>query len=955
MRKKLRLVMILALILTLLIPAGRVSAEENEYQRVVRVAFFPMEGYHIFNWRDNTYEGIEAEYLQAICEYTDWKIQYVTCDSWQEALDKLENESVDLVGTAQFSQERAEVFDYASLSSGYTFGAIATNGDRDVAYEDFRKMEHLTYGMVKDYVRSDEFYEYMAKNGIEEPKVLEYENTKKLQDAIAAGEIDAIVHSFMEVQEGQRLIGRFAASPTYYITYKGNKELLAELNDAIMNVNLNYPNLQDELMTEFYKNKWDSTVLYTLKEQEYIASQPEITVGYLPDFYPFSYEENGEFKGLAREILENRFGNLEFKYQKIDKLEKALYELEEGNVDILAYYTDTELVRRREKVHLLNSYADVPYVVVMPKEHKLEDVKRLAIPFEFVDNTGSLLDMSNMELLYGETAEKCMNLVIDGKADAALVGSYNAEMLIRTRIKYNNLTIANVLNGEFRVHMVMRRGMPAELESIFDKSLTMLSDQTINEYTLQMNIYPLVSMQYFFEHHSGQIVLTLVLLILIILFVGMHFILSGRKIQKLLYKDTSMDIWNLHYFILHGERLVDTDKRNYAVVTLNIMKLRQYIVIYGRKGREKLFDAVRVTLKQSVNHKTEICARGDNDHFVLLLEYNEWEELMERLVKLKEAVEASIFEATENHLQIEFGVCAISEFRNAFHTYVDSSVQALEDNENKAVNDIRVYDGAFRNLLKSRHEKEKMLDEIQIEECCVTYYQAKVDIRTEEIVGAEALIRMIDPVDGSIRTPWYFVPYFEEKGRIVEIDFFVLRSVCQMLRRRLDAGERVVPISCNFSRRHFIIPGFAERFEAVLAEYGIDKNLIEVEITETLVVEQMQLQMITQNLGEMHKRGIRLSIDDFGSGYSSLGMFEHIPASVIKLDRSFMLSHENPERQVKIMRGIVKLSDELDAQIVCEGVETSDDVALMREINAHVAQGYFYSKPIPEADFEAKL
>ena len=176
-----------------------------------------------------------------------------------------------------------------------------------------------------------------------------------------------------------------------------------------------------------------------------------------------------------------------------------------------------------------------------------------------------------------------------------------------------------------------------------------------------------------------------------------------------------------------------------------------------------------------------------------------------------------------------------------------------------------------------------------------------------------------------------------------------------MLRRRLDAGERVVPVSCNFSRLHFIKPGFAEKFEEVLDRFGIGKELIEVEITETIVIEKLQQNVVKQTLDVLQSRKIHLSIDDFGAGYSSLGIFEQVPASVIKLDRSFLLNQQDHDRQVAIMRGIVNMAGNLKAQIVCEGVETDADVALMREIGAHVAQGYYYFKPIPEGEFEAKL
>ena len=164
-----------------------------------------------------------------------------------------------------------------------------------------------------------------------------------------------------------------------------------------------------------------------------------------------------------------------------------------------------------------------------------------------------------------------------------------------------------------------------------------------------------------------------------------------------------------------------------------------------------------------------------------------------------------------------------------------------------------------------------------------------------------------------------------------------------------------MPVSCNFSRVHFVKEGFPERFEEVIARYQVPKELIEVEITETLVVEELAQQRVKETVDILRGNGVRLSIDDFGSGYSSLGVFEQIPASVIKLDRSFLLNNENRIRQVKIMRNIVNLAQELDAQVVCEGVETKEDTELMLEIGAYVAQGYRYCKPVPEDVFENML
>lgn len=153
---------------------------------------------------------------------------------------------------------------------------------------------------------------------------------------------------------------------------------------------------------------------------------------------------------------------------------------------------------------------------------------------------------------------------------------------------------------------------------------------------------------------------------------------------------------------------------------------------------------------------------------------------------------------------------------------------------------------------------------------------------------------------GSVHPPSFFVPYYEQTGKVTEIDFFVMESVCRMIRRRLDLGQKVVPVSCNFSRVHFVKEGFPERFEEVIARYQVPKELIEVEITETLVVEELAQQRVKETVDILRGNGVRLSIDDFGSGYSSLGVFEQIPASVIKLTAHFCLTMRTASARLRL-------------------------------------------------------
>lgn len=926
--------------------------------RSVKVAFFPMDGYNMKD-EDGNLTGMDVKYLDALCEYVDWEIEYVECDSWDEALRLLEEHKVDLVGSAQYSPERAEIYQYADLSSGYTYGVIATNPDSTLAYEDFEAMKSITYGMVKTYVRRDEFLQYLSDNGIEDPQIKEYDSTAELQEALDNGEVDAMVHTLTEIKEGQRMIGRFAPSPFYYITYPGNDDVMRGLNQAIADLMIDQPELQTGLMNEFYQSRLDKTIVFTTEEKEYIENSEEIVVGYLDGYYPFSYEEDGEFCGLTRELLEEGMGSIGFSfvYQRMESLPEAKEALQNGSIDLISYCTDTGEELNEYGLVAVKEYAEIPLVIVMKKSGNLSTAETIATVPYLSAEAGQAVNLEEVPLITYDTQQECLLAVKQGAVDAILCDGYLAEYLLATQVAYKNLEVKSVLSGAHEVSMVIRDEGDSLLESILEKTIDEINAKMVNTYVMENNVYSLAYIDRFLQRYSTEIVLTLFLILILVIVVTRHMIRDSKKIQKLMYKDTAIDIWNLNYLIYWGaSKLLPDRKEDYAVIYLNISQFRRYNIIYGWNAGQKLLESVAKGLSRSVDEKKEIYARDQGDRFVLLLAYENREKFIDRLRKLAEEVENRILQETENHMAIRIGVYFIPKNSNDMRTAVDYANQAIDFIRDSNAGDIKIYDESIEKTLKERHEREELLESVDIQKDFTTYYQAKVDIRNEKIVGAEALVRFLDPTaSGAVRAPGFFISYYEKTGKVMEIDFFVLESVCRMLRRRLTAGLEVVPVSCNFSRSHFMKEGFPERFEEILEKYRISKELIEVEITETIVVEELQQQRVKETLDVLRERGVRLSIDDFGSGYSSLGIFEQIPASVIKLDRSFLLNKEDRERQVKIMRGIVKMAGELNAQIVCEGVESDKDVELMQEIGAYVAQGYRYSKPVPEAEFERVL
>lgn len=479
----------------------------------------------------------------------------------------------------------------------------------------------------------------------------------------------------------------------------------------------------------------------------------------------------------------------------------------------------------------------------------------------------------------------------------------------------------------------------------------------VSDYMLKDNFFAQNSIENFIRTHSVLILIIVILVAVAIVLVMMHMLRDSKRIQKLMYTDSELNIWNLNYLKYKAAQKLSSDKnQKYALVYMDICQFRRYNTLYGWHAGQKLLELIVKILGENIERETEIYARSHGDHFVLFVKYDDVEKLENRLAGLENTITQRLGEIADMRMPITMGVCCIPPGSTDMQLVISSAIQASDLLRNSYGNEIRIYDENLKVQLKEYHDKEKLLESVDIQKDFVAYYQPKVDIRSEQIVGAEALVRFKDPTDnGAIKAPGYFVPYYEQTGKITEIDFFIMECACKLLRRRMDAGRRVVPISCNFSRIHFIKDNFPEQFEAVMDKYRIPKEYIEVEITETLVMEELQQHKVKETVEALRQKGIRLSIDDFGSGYSSLGVFEQIPASVIKLDRSFLLNNENRVRQVKIMKNIVNLAQDLDAQVVCEGVENDNDTELMMEIGAYVAQGYRYSKPAPEDVFEEKL
>ena len=232
------------------------------------------------------------------------------------------------------------------------------------------------------------------------------------------------------------------------------------------------------------------------------------------------------------------------------------------------------------------------------------------------------------------------------------------------------------------------------------------------------------------------------------------------------------------------------------------------------------------------------------------------------------------------------------------------------------------------------------------------YYQPKVNISTNELCGAEALIRWIQ--DGNVTSPAEFVPVLENEGLITEVDFFVFETVCQHICEWEMKGIKPVTISSNFSKLNLANPNFADSILAIMKKYGVDPALLEVELTESSGYTDYEALIIF--VDKMNRAKIRTSIDDFGTGYSSLSMLKDINVDVVKIDKSFLAKTNSDDiHQEKMLENVIQMINDLDRTVICEGIETEGQLDFLKKASCSVVQGFLFDKPLTHDEFELRL
>ena len=425
---------------------------------------------------------------------------------------------------------------------------------------------------------------------------------------------------------------------------------------------------------------------------------------------------------------------------------------------------------------------------------------------------------------------------------------------------------------------------------------------------------------------------------------------ATRSVLALKYRaefDLLTDLYNMHTFYSQAAQAVHAyPERRYSIVRMDIDRFKVINDLYGLKEGDKLLIAIADLLREKMAGTHSVYGRLGGDVFCLCVDYSR-----ERILALiKELTDRLADYPLPYKVVPSFGICEVDNIDTPINVLCDWANLALKTIKGNYLNSYAFYDGKLRERILEEKKIENQMHDALLQGQFVLYLQPKVHIPTSRIIGSEGLVRWIHPTEG-LMPPDRFIPLFEKNGFIIRLDEYIWEQACITLRRWIDHGLTPTPISVNMSRMHIHDPRLREKLLDLMRRYELPPHLLELELTESAFLENES--GLFESMKALQAFGFQFSMDDFGSGYSSLNMLKSMPVDFIKIDRGFLNEVVTTERGKTVIRFSISLAREMSIKVIAEGVETEEQAAFLLQAGCAYAQGYFYSRPLPIPQFEA--
>lgn len=709
-------------------------------------------------------------------------------------------------------------------------------------------------------------------------------------------------------------------------------------------------------------------VIPSEEEKAYINKNPVLTVACDPNWQPFEYINNTldvpQYSGINYIILKKiaSKAGIELKFITTESYSESLNCFVSGNADILSGYSKLYLNNMSYKADFTNPIYSMPYVLVSREKKIPQDGDSIAYLLDIFDYKQSIEQKYEGKHLYFKKKSSLNELVdslIKKECDFAFINKFDLES--HNIPKYYTIIELGIT---YDFSFALSNSLPKEVLSLFNKAINSFSSEEFDSI-----IFTSLVERRYFEHENNMvkreksffIIVSICIAVFLTLFILLFIYISNKRRPRLLDFDETTGIPSFTKFKHEvREKLKTALPNEYFLLSLDVDNFSFINDSYGFNiGNALLIEISQQFLFECKKNDFLLC-RFYADNFVIFGKNPGFigiiEEYVYRLTHNTDYIK--IFLPENYELTFSSGVYYVTDNTIDVSVMIDNANTARRLGKNASLTH-RITE--FTKQMSDESEMKKtitlsMNKAIENNEFEV-YFQPKFRFSDSIVMGAEALIRWNNPEKGFL-SPGSFIPLFEHNGFIQKIDLYVFEKVCAFLDSWNHSGPdgkcpQPITISFNLSRFHLYNPNLIKDLTSIKRNYHIEPCQIEVELTESIMFDNKR--RLIHTMQQIRDSGYTISVDDFGSGYSSLNLLKDMPANVLKLDKEFLSVDENNEKEKIIIQSVVNMAKQLNITTVAEGVETNKQSDFLKNIGCDIVQGFLYSKPIQEKQYRKLL
>lgn len=958
-RKAVVLLIMVTIVFSLWMPFN-VHAQEG--RKTVRVGWYESAFHHTDQFGRRS--GYGYEYQQRIATFTDWDYEYVE-GSWSELLEMLMAGEIDLLSDVSYTEARAEKILYSSLRMGSEdYHVFISPDNTEIRPDDYATLNGKLVGVNKNSIQEQLFIEWSKEHDVH-PEITELTGkTPELLDMLERGEIDALVTLDTYGNTADVLpICKVGFAESFFGVNKNRPDIKRELDAAMNRIISDNRNFNEEMTSKYHKASGLIGFL-TQDELAWYQAHGSIRVGYMKDYLPFCGidEKTQMIEGTLSDILAfaqtcEKNAVLKFETHGYSSTEEGVQALKRGEIDCLfpvnlsSYdgeqlgiiitdpYMSTELYAAVRTADRQGISPDVPMTVALTRGN--------------LDFETFLKDyFPNWQITYYAEREDGFRAVSAGEADCVLINNHRLNRTKKLCDAYNLSPLATGRNADFS--FAVRREDDC-LYSILNKISRLIPSSMIDSSLASNSFFTeRVSFRSFLRDNVGAFFAVVSVFALFVIVLLLRIIRTERrenqerKLISAVETDALTGLYNRNFFFEYASRLYQGNPMRKAdAVVMNIEQFHTVNELHGREFGDRVLKAFGEQIRGFLDQTNGIGGRFEGDRFdIYCVPQEDYQALLNRF-------QDDLSKQFPNaNIRLRMGVAPWQEGIEPMRLFdrartASSDVRATERH-------LMVYDKKMRIREELSHRLLNDFGRALADREFKVYYQPKYDIQSEPPVfkSAEALIRWQHPELGMI-SPGDFIPLFEANGQISEIDKYVWRETIRQIAQWREQYGITIPVSVNLSRVDALDPTLEQTLDDMMNAFSLHPQYLHLEVTESAYTEDAeQLGSVIQRL---RAKGYKIEMDDFGSGYSSLNMLSSIPIDVLKMDMAFVKNIEQNEKDIQLVELILNIGNNLKIPVIAEGVETRTQVQLLKKMGCDLVQGYYFARPLPASDFEARI